>query len=241
MLDKSVSIILPTFNEAGNIVKLISQVIANIPPGWEYQIVVVDDNSPDDTLGCVNRSFGGDARVVSILRTKDRGFAKSIRVGIENARGNWIIVMDSDLTHDPVEIPKLLHVGRIYDFVSGSRFCAGGQMVDTTHYFISMAYNWFLRILIRTQVQDNLGGYFATRREILLSLPLDDIFFGYGEYYFRLIHFIQKSGYTVIEIPALYLLRADGKSKSNWFSMVLKYSRAAWELKRSFRKKKLMS
>ena len=99
MLDKSVSIILPTFNEARNVVKLVCEVKANIPQDWEYQIVVVDDNSPDDTLGCVNHSFGGDARVVTILRTEDRGFAKSIRVGIENASGDWIIVMDSDLTH----------------------------------------------------------------------------------------------------------------------------------------------
>lgn len=235
MASRSVSVILPTYNESGNIVKLVGAVAANIPPGWDYQILVVDDNSPDDTLGAVARAFGDDPRVVPVLRTEDRGFAKSIRAGIERASGERIVVMDSDLTHDPVEIPKLLHVGEVYDFVSGSRFCAGGRMVDTTHYLLSMGYNWLLRLLIRTQVQDNLGGYFTARREMLLGLPLDEIFFGYGDYYFRLLHFVQKSGFSIVEVPAAYLLRSEGKSKSNWGRMLVTYTLGAIRLKRRIR------
>ena len=232
MADNSVSVILPTYNESGNIVKLVGNVAANIPPSWDYQIVVVDDNSPDDTIGYVKRAFGDDPRVVTILRTEDRGFAKSIRAGIECANGDRIIVMDSDLTHDPAEISKMLHVGYVYDFVSCSRFCAGGRMVDTVHYVLSMGYNLILRLLIRTQVQDNLGGYFTARRNMLLSLPLDEIFFGYGDYYFRLIHFAQKSGFNVVEVPAAYLLRSEGKSKSNWTRMFITYTLGAIRLKR---------
>lgn len=235
MASRSVSVVLPTYNESRNIVKLVGAVAANIPPGWEYQILVVDDNSPDDTLGAVNREFEDDPRVVPILRTEDRGFAKSIRTGIERASGERIVVMDSDLTHDPVEISKLLHVGDVYDFVSGSRFCAGGRMVDTTHYLLSMGYNWLLRLLIRTQVQDNLGGYFTTRREMLLGLPLDEIFFGYGDYYFRLLHFVQKSGYSIVEVPAAYLMRSEGMSKSNWGRMLVTYTLGAIRLKRRIR------
>ena len=227
--------ILPTYNESGNIANLIGAIVANIPADWHYQILVVDDNSPDDTLGAVNRAFGDDPRIVPVLRTEDRGFAKSIRTGIERATGARIVVMDSDLTHDPVEIPKLLHVGDAYDFVSGSRFCAGGRMVDNTHYLISMGYNWFLRMLIRTQVQDNLGGYFTARREMLLNLPLDEIFFGYGDYYFRLLHFVQKSGFSIVEVPAAYLLRGEGKSKSNWTRMLFTYTIGAIKLKRRIR------
>lgn len=228
----SVSVVLPTYNEAGNIVRLVELILANIPSGWEYEILVVDDNSPDDTLGAVKRAYGDNSHVIPVLRTQDRGFAKSIRAGIERATGERIIVMDTDLTHDPVEIPKLLHVGEVYDMVSGSRFCAGGQMVDTTHYLSSLAYNWLLRLLIRTQVQDNLGGYFTARRQMLLSLPLDEIFFGYGDYYFRLIHFVQTSGYSLVEVPAAYLLRGAGKSKSNWFKMFATYTLGAIRLKR---------
>ena len=149
------------------------------------------------------------------------------------AEAAQIIVMDSDLTHDPAEIPRLLHVGQIYDIVSGSRFCAGGRMVDTTHYVISMLFNWSLRLLLRTQVQDNLGGYFTARREMILQLPPNEIFYGYGEYYFRLLYFAQKAGHSIVEIPSAYLLRGTGTSKSNWLKMFWSYSLAAVRLRLS--------
>ena len=226
-----VSVILPTYNEVENIVGLVHQVIRNIPPDWEYEIIVVDDNSPDGTYAAVDSAYTHNSAVVPVLRTTDRGFAKSIRAGIDRAAGERIVVMDSDFTHDPAEIPKLLHVGAIYDIVSGSRFCAGGRMVDTAHYIASMLYNWFLRIVLRTQVQDNLGGYFTARRSDITALPMDEIFFGYGDYFFRLIHYAQKNGLTIVEIPAQYLMRSRGSSKSNFPKMVYNYTKAMLCLK----------
>lgn len=231
MTQQSVSVILPTFNESGNIVELVQNVLMSIPPDWRYEILVVDDNSPDGTYELVRQTFEGNPNVVPLLRTTDRGFAKSIRAGIEKACSERIVIMDSDYTHDPAEIPRLLHVGDVYDVVSGSRFCAGGRMVDTKHYVISMLYNWVLRLLIRTQVQDNLGGYYTARRSALLALPLDEIFFGYGDYYFRLLHFAQKAGLSIVEVPAQYLLRKQGKSKSNWMRMFVTYTSGAIRLK----------
>jgi dolichol-phosphate mannosyltransferase len=225
------SIVLPTYNEAGNIVQLIDGVKAAIPSGLEYEILVVDDNSPDGTFDLVRGTFEHDTSVRAVLRTSDRGFAKSIRDGIERAQMSRVIVMDTDLTHDPAEIPRLLHVGAIYDIVSASRFCAGGRMTDTRHYLISLLYNWVLRIVLRTQIQDNLGGYFTASRSSVLSLPVDEIFYGYGEYYFRLLHFAQRSKLSIVEIPASYLLRGAGKSKSNWFRMMRTYTTAAVKLR----------
>lgn len=229
--DKYVSIILPTYNECGNILPLIDRIEAAVPAGWRYRIIVVDDNSPDGTCNVVERRAEHDPNVRAIRRTEDRGFAKSIRHGIEQADSPRIIVMDSDLTHDPLEIPRLLHVGEVYDIVSGSRFCAGGRMVDSYHYVASMLFNWGLRLLIGTQVQDNLGGYFTARRDVILKLPVDDIFYGYGEYYFRLLHFAQHAGHSIVEIPSSYLLRGTGKSKSNWLRMIRTYSLAAIKLR----------
>lgn len=225
------SVVLPTYNEAGNIVALVNKIRSVVPKGIGYEILVVDDNSPDGTLDLVRQTFKDDPSVRPILRTSDRGFAKSIRHGIELAEHERVIVMDSDLTHDPIEIPRLLHVGEIYDIVSGSRFCAGGRMTDTKHYITSLIYNWILRLLLRTQVQDNLGGYFTARRDSILQLPIDEIFFGYGEYYFRLLHFAQREGMSVVEIPSHYLLREAGVSKSNWLHMIWSYTAAALRLK----------
>lgn len=228
---RKVSVVLPTYNEAGNIAILIDRITRAIPATWDYEILVMDDNSPDGTHEIACRCAAKDPKVRAILRTGDRGFAKSIRDGIERASSPTIVVMDSDLTHDPADIPKLLHVGECFDFVSGSRFCAGGRMVDTTHYICSMIFNWGLRLLIGTQVQDNLGGYFAARRDVILSLPVDDIFYGYGEYYFRLLHFAQHAGYSIVELPSAYLLRGTGTSKSNWLRMIRTYSLAAIRLR----------
>src|SRR4029453_4094027 len=110
---RSVSVVLPTYNEAGNILLLIKAIRASVPSEWTHEILVMDDSSPDGTHKLVQQAFGGDPSVRAILRTKDRGFANSIRDGIEQARLERVIVMDSDLTHDPAEIPALLHVGSI--------------------------------------------------------------------------------------------------------------------------------
>lgn len=203
----------------------------HVPQGWDAEILVVDDNSPDGTYALAAREFAGDGTVRVILRTTDRGFAKSIRHGIEAATGDCVVVMDTDFTHDPVEIPRLLHVLEMYDIVSGSRFCAGGSMQDSAHYIASLLYNWYIRVIIRTQIQDNLGGFFAMKRSRLLELPLDEIFFGYGEYYIRLLHFAQQRKFTFVELPAHYRIRVHGSSKSSFWKMFFTYSRAAIKLR----------
>jgi dolichol-phosphate mannosyltransferase len=96
-----VSVILPTYEEAGNIVDLIRAIIESFPAGWEHEIVVADDNSPDQTFEVVKAAFEGNPGVVPLLRTTDRGLAKAIRAGIEVSRGEQILVMDSDFTLFP--------------------------------------------------------------------------------------------------------------------------------------------
>lgn len=226
-----VSIILPTFNETRNIIQLIEAIVTHIPAPWDHEIIVVDDNSPDGTFVAVQKAFAGDPHVRAILRTADKGLAKSIRTGIDHARGQQIIVMDTDFTHSPQEISRLLHVAQIYDIVSGSRFCAGGQMQDTHHYLSSLVFNWFARVILRTQIQDNTGGFFTMGTDKLKSLPLDRIFFGYGDYFFRLLHYCQKRRFTIVEIPARYIDRNQGQSKSNFFKMFFSYTRALFKVR----------
>ena len=226
-----VSVILPTYNEAGNIVELIYQIIKNIPESYQYEIIVVDDNSPDHTIDFVHKEFGENSAVITLLRKEDRGLAKSIRVGIEISSGDQLIVMDTDFTHDPNEIPKMLHVGQVYDLVSCSRFCSGGRMQDHSHYIASLVFNLFARLILRTQIQDNTGGYFSIRKENLNNLPFDYIFFGYGDYYFRFLHFIKKNKLNIVEIPSKYISRSKGNSKSNFFRMFFSYLFAMLKLK----------
>jgi dolichol-phosphate mannosyltransferase len=221
-----VSVILPTYNEVGNIVALVDAIRSNIPPYFEREIIVVDDNSPDGTFHLVRNRFGGNPEVRAIRRTKNRGLANSIREGLESATGDQVLVMDTDFTHNPAEISKMLHVAQVYDLVSGSRFCAGGAMEDVGHYIASLLYNFILRIVLRTQIQDNLGGFFTMPLDKLRRLPWDEIFHGYGDYYFRLLSYAQAAGLKIVEVPALYRDRSKGESKSNFLRLLGGYSAA---------------
>ena len=223
-----VSIILPTYNEVDNIVPLVHAILEWIPEGYTPELFVVDDNSPDGTYARALQQFAEEPRVRCLLRTHDRGFAASIRHGIESATGEWVIVMDTDLTHDPAEIPNLLHLAQKYDVIIGSRFCAGGDMPSLKRYLASMVYNWGVRLIVQSQIQDNLSGFFCTRRQILMELDRNAIFQGYGEYFIRLLYYIQKRKHSILEMPVVYRNRIYGKSKSNFFKMAVTYGYAAF-------------
>jgi len=226
-----VSVILPTYNEADNIIQLVREVIRNVPPEWKYEVILIDDNSPDETYRVAKDAFKDNPFVIILLRTSDRGLANSIRCGIEMAQGGQVLVMDTDFTHDPKEIPNLLHVGKMYDIVSGSRFSSGGNMQSRRHYLASFVYNLFIRVVLRTQIQDNLGGFFTIKKRKLDSLPKEMIFFGYGDYYFRLLHYAQKRGMSIVEVPVIYRSRKAGASKSDFGKLLFSYTRAVLQLR----------
>ena len=97
-------------------------------------------------------------------------------------------------------------------------------MADTAHYMASFIYNLLVRFIIRTQIQDNLGGFWVADAGLIRRLPFDEIFFGYGDYYIRLLHFAQYAGMRVIELPSQYCERTSGTSKSNFGKLLFQYS-----------------
>ena len=218
----AVSVIVPAYNEADSIVVLITDILRSAP--HDCEVVLVDDDSPDGTAARARDAFSGDARVRVIVRTADRGFAKSIRAGIEAARAPLVLVMDSDFNHDPADIPRLLGVSPYADIVSGSRFAPGGNMPDRSRYLASLLYNVAIRVILRTQVQDNLCGFFVMRRELVVALPLDAIFFGFGDYFYRLIHFAQRRRYSIIEIPIILGARRAGTAKNRVVRTFVRYT-----------------
>ena len=139
--------------------------------------------------------------------------------------------MDTDFTHDPILIPKMLRLSSEYNIIIGSRYCAGGYMEDHVHSRLSYFYNLLLKIILKTQVQDNLGGYFCISKSLLNKLPQNRIFYGYGEYFFRLLFYALKINLTILEIPTIYKKRMRGKSKSNFVYMFYKYFIEALKLR----------
>lgn len=228
----AVSIVLPTYNEEGNILRLIKVITNKLnKENIKNEIIVVDDNSHDKTYELVKKELNKNKNLKVFLRKKDKGLAKSIFFGIKKSLNPIIIVMDSDFNHDPMIIPQMVSLTEYYDLVIGSRYVHGGGMDDERREKASYLYNLFLRILLKTRVHDNLSGYFAMQRKDLKKLPTKNIFQGYGDYFIRLVTIASKEKMRIIEIPTWYKIRLFGESKSNFIKMILMYTKTALELK----------
>jgi dolichol-phosphate mannosyltransferase len=225
------SIILPTYKERDNIVELVEAIFAAIPAELDYEIVIVDDDSPDGTAEAVRQNFNGDPRVRLFVRTEERGLATAIRYGLERACGNILVFMDTDFNHDPAILPQMIKFLEYYDIIIGSRFVMAGGMEDRFRQFSSLIYNYGIRLLFQIPVHDNLSGFFAIYRDKLLSMDLDQIYYGYGDYFIRLLMVAHKRGYNMLEIPVFYRLRQHGHSKTQFFSILTKYTFALLTLR----------
>ncbi len=218
-----ISVILPTYNEQGNIVPLISQ-LKDLLASTPKEIIVVDDDSPDGTAQRVRDAFADDEEIRLIVRHENRGLANSIREGIENASGDVIVVMDSDGNHRPEDVVMLLHVASNVDIVIGSRFIYGGGMSNRFRYYSSYLFNIFMRLAIGTRLDDNLSGFFSIHREKLFALDFDKIFWGYGDYFFRLLLLCQRQGFRLVEVPVFYGERKHDVSKTGFLRVLARYT-----------------
>lgn len=219
-MSKKISVVVPTFNEAGSIVSLLECIHSYLKDS-DYETIVVDDNSPDGTFKVVSNC--GNPHVRALLRTEDPGLAQSIRHGIENARGEYIVVMDSDFNHQPSHIPFMIQALSSYDCVFASRFLYGGRGASTRRHILSWSFNVFLRIITDGRVTDNLFGYFAVNRRVLSKLNYDDIFYGFGDYCIRLLYYIQTQRFTILQIPVVIGERMAGVGNRKIFRTFCQY------------------
>ena len=228
--------ILPTYDERDNIVPLIQAIQRELgDAGISYEVLVVDDNSPDGTAQAVRDHFGDDERVHLFVRTEDRGLARAIAHGIKQAQGDTVAVMDTDFNHDPAMLPQMVKFLEYYDIIIGSRFTMGGGMEERWRYLGSFMFNFVIRVILRTQIQDNLCGFFTMRRGKLLSMDVERIFDGYGEYFMHLLFLAWRKRYTILEVPVFYIKRIHGQSKSRFVRMLLSYSWTALQVRLGWR------
>ena len=224
----SILVTLPTYNEAENILPLIDDLL-NLRP--DIGVVVIDDDSPDGTAASVREAFGADDHVCLYVRAKERGLATAIAYGIRRAQGDAVAVMDTDFNHDPALLPQMVKFLEYYDIIIGSRFTMGGGMEERWRYLASFLFNFFVRLILRTQVQDNLCGFFTMRRDKLLRMDIERIFHGYGEYFMHLLFLAWREDYTILEVPAFYRVRMHGESKSRFFHMLYSYTLTALKVR----------
>jgi len=227
----SLSIIIPTFNEKDNILPLIKAIKDLKFSNLNYEIIIVDDNSFDGTYEKVVKKYGKDKNVKVYLRKNERGLATAILHGIKTSKNSVIIGMDADFNHPPEFISKMLEKIQEYDLVVASRFIKGGGMEEKKRYPPTFLFNWFLKHVLGFPTMDNMSGFYAIKKEKLLSLPIEEIYKGYGEYHLRLVYLAGKNNLSIKEVPVFYKRRASGKSKSNLPKMFVLYLKEAFKLR----------
>lgn len=212
------SVLLPTLNEAENIVPLIERIRAAVP--YLHEVVVVDDASPDGTAEIAERLARQDGRIRVERRLSDPGLTKSLAHGARVATGEVLVWMDCDLSMPPEDVPRLLEgIARGYDVVVGSRFLPGGGDARTARgtadsplaAVAASALNAFLRVVLDRRVTDWTSGFIAVRREIVVAIGLRG---DYGEYFIDLIFRSLHAGHRILEVPYRLVPRQRGTSKT---------------------------
>ncbi|MBN1517918.1 polyprenol monophosphomannose synthase [Candidatus Sumerlaeota bacterium] len=212
-----VAVILPTYNEAENIIPLIEAVLQQ-DADREFTVVVVDDNSPDGTAELVRDAMQSESRLDLITRAGKLGLGTAYIAGYRRAleRGcEWILSMDADWSHNPEHIPEILSRTGGADMVIGSRYVAGGGLRDWPMHrkLLSAAANRMARAVLRIKTRDCTSGYRCYRAEFLRKIPLDEITSdGYSFLIDLLYRFIQAEA-RIAESPILFTDRKGGVSK----------------------------
>lgn len=209
MLD--VSVVLPTFNEAGNIGLLIKALLTRLPESSE--IIVVDDDSPDLTWQVVEELRNYEPRIRLIRRIGRRGLTSALQEGIEAAEGRYVFWMDCDLSQPPDKISELLEALKNHDIVVASRYVPGGEEKGHSPLgsFLSKIICRFASRVLDPSIKDYTSGYVGTRKEILQAIPLEG---DYGEYCIGFLFRALRKGYRILEIPYTCQPRYSGESKT---------------------------
>jgi dolichol-phosphate mannosyltransferase len=234
------SVVVPTLNEVSNISLVVDELYAQMAiyeSNSKFEIVFVDDGSNDGTLEELDRISSKFKNIVVVKNNKRLGLGASILKGINSASFERIVVIDADLTHPISEIPKMVSVSLAYDIVIGSRFCAGGGMDDRSKYLTSLIYNWMLRILLGTQVQDSICGFVCFQKTMVSALLTKENFHGYGDYFFWFLKGATHDRKSIVEVPVHYANRRFGKSKSNRWKMFVTYFISAVRCNTFYKKK----
>ncbi len=210
-----VLVIVPTYNEAENLAIIAGRVHASVP---DAHLLVVDDASPDGT-GAIADDLSAQGEWLHVLhRTGKEGLGAAYLAGFAWAREQGydvVVEMDADGSHAPEQLPRLLAALERADLVLGSRWVAGGEVVNwpRSRELLSRGGNAYTRIALGLPLRDATGGYRAYRREALDSV-LDDGVESQG-YCFQvdLAWKLWKAGKRVVEVPITFVERERGESK----------------------------
>lgn len=213
------SILLPTYNEIDNLPIIIWLIIKNMnASGFSYEIIIIDDGSPDGTLEAAQQlqKIYGEDKIVLKPREKKLGLGSAYIHGIKHATGNFIIIMDADLSHHPKFIKEFIETQKShnYDIVTGTRYEGTGGVHgwDFKRKLISRGANLLTQILLRPGVSDLTGSFRLYKKDILEDLIKSCVSKGYV-FQMEMIVRARQKNYTIGEVPITFVDRVYGESK----------------------------
>ena len=210
-----VVIIIPTYNEADNIAKIID-LINNLDK--KLDILIVDDNSPDGTGDIVEDIKSLKSNIFLINQDKKNGLGTAYKVGFRWAIDNMydkVVQIDADLSHDPRAIPELLNECIDYDLVIGSRYIRGINVVNWPMSRLLLSYfaNKYVRFLTRMPVNDATSGFKCIKTEVLKEIDIENVLSQGYSFQIEVNFLAWMRNYKIKETPIIFCDRTVGKSK----------------------------
>jgi len=223
---------LPTYNEAGNILPLINELLALNPA---LEVLVVDDNSPDGTWKLVGDKAATEPRLHLIHRTTERGRGTAGIAGFRYARDNGYdlaVEMDADFSHHPRFIPSLLEPlesGKA-DIVIGSRLVKGGGETGRhpLRRYITLSANLYIKLMLKLPVRDCTTGFRTFNRRALETIPWETLNASGPEIVQEVLIEARRAGLKMVERPILFEERREGQSTFN-SGIMLRSFKYVWQ------------
>jgi dolichol-phosphate mannosyltransferase len=212
-------VVIPTYNEVATLDRVVDATLAApLAPHDTLDVLVVDDNSPDGTGALANRLADRHARVSVLHRVGKSGLGAAYRAGFAWGleRGyDALCEMDADLSHDPDDLPRLLHALRGADLAIGSRYVPEGGVIDWPWHRLALSRggNRYVRAVTGLHVADATAGFRAFRRPVLEVIDLATV--RSEGYAFQLEMALRtwRLGFRVVEVPITFVERREGASK----------------------------
>ncbi len=218
-------LVLPTFNEAENLARIIaaaSDVLVDASPDG-FRILVVDDGSPDGTGAIADRLAQERPEVQVLHRMTREGLGPAYLAGFRHALdagAGFVFEMDSDFSHDPADLARLLRAVRDdgADLALGSRYVAGGGVADwgLLRRFVSRGGSRYAQAVLGIGVRDLTGGFKCFRAEVLAAIDLPTVRSRGYAFQVELTYRAIGSGFRVVEVPIVFRDRQLGTSKMSW-------------------------
>lgn len=214
-----VCIIIPTYNEAENIIPLITQLLGVM--SRDTRILVIDDGSPDGTADLVRQYAARDQRVSLMTRPGKLGMGSAYRAAfrrvLDEGADDCIVTIDADFSHNPRYVPALVEQCRDHDLAVGSRYVPGGKIEywELWRRALSWGGNLYVRMIIGLPIRDCTAGFSAMRTDFLRRVPFERVQPSGYAWWFTLRMMFHRRGARIKEIPITFTERRLGQSKIN--------------------------